>query len=186
VPNDECNVKFQTVSFDHAMSEAERRDVETAVRAHGGSVTWRSSARAARTYGLVRLPKGEMGAPIGSATVHDTAIIALAVFPVAAEALPFVRDALAGAGRPSGIVGAANCEGGVVIEWDPLRTSAAAVYDLIDVELRRFGGGRTAELLAPLPEDVVARVSAEGLQAPEIAPDRTLETLVERAGLADG
>jgi hypothetical protein len=179
-------VNFQTVSFGREATAAERDDVETAVRARGGSVAWRSSARAGRTYGLVGLPAGELATAIGTATVHDTAIIALAVYPVAAEALPLVRDALAGAGRPSGVIGAWSCDGGVVVEWDPRRTAAAAIYDLVDVELRRFGGGRTAELLAPLPDDLVARVASEGLQAPEIAPDRQLETLVKRTGLADG
>lgn len=177
---------FQTVSFGREATAAERDDVETVVRARGGSVSWRSSARAGRTYGLVRLPDGEPEAALGAATVHDTAIIAVAVYPVAAEALPFVRDALAGAGRPSGLIGTAHCEGGVIVEWDPRRTAAAIVYDLVDAELRRFGGGRTAELLVPLPEDVIARIAAEGLQSPEISPDRELETLVERAGLADG
>ena len=179
-------MNFQTVSFGREASESERDAVETAVRARSGSVTWRSSARAGRTYGLVRLPEGELETAIGAVTVYDTAIIAVAVYPVAAEALPFVADALAGAGRPSGVIGTSNCDGGVVVEWDPRRTRAAAVYDLVDVELRRFGGGRTAELLAPLPEEVVARIASEGLQAPELSPDRELETLVERAGLADG
>lgn len=179
-------MNFQTVSFGREATAAERDDVETAVAARGGSVAWRSSARAGRTYGLVGLPDGELETAIGTATVHDTAIIALAVYPVAAEALPFVRDALAGAGRPSGVIAATSCDGGVVVEWDPRRTAAAVVYDLVDVELRRFGGGRTAELLAPLPDDVIARVAAEGLQAPEISPDRELETLVKRAGLNDG
>jgi hypothetical protein len=178
-------VNFQTVSFGREATSGDRNDVESVVRELGGSVTWRSNARAGRTYGLVGLPGGELETAIGAATVHDTAIIAIAVFPVAAEALPFVRDALGGSGRPSGIVGTSNCNGGVVVEWDPRRTAAAAVYDLVDVELRRFGGGRTVELLAPLPDEVIARIAAEGLQAPEIAPDRELETLVKRAGLGD-
>lgn len=179
-------MNFQTVSFGREATAAERDDVESAVRARGGSVTWRSNARAGRTYGLARLPDGALEAAIGAATVHDTAIIAIAVFPAAAEALPFVADALAGAGRPSGVVGTSNCDGGIVVEWDPRRTAAATVYELVDLELRRFGGGRTAELLAPLPDEVVARIAAEGLQAPEISPDRELETLVKRAGLGNG
>ena len=159
--------------------------METAVRARGGAIAWRSSARAGRTYGLVSLPEGELGNAIGAATVHETAIIALAVFPVVAEALPFVVEALNGGGRPAGVIACARCEGGAVVEWDPRRTRTAIVYGVIDAELRRFGAGRTAELLVPLPPDVVANIAAEGLQAPEIAPDRELETLLERAGLID-
>jgi hypothetical protein len=37
---------------------------------------------------------------------------------------------------------------------------------------------RRTELLAPLPEDVVAAIAAQGLQAPEVASDRILETLL--------
>jgi hypothetical protein len=178
-------VNFQTVSFGREASQSERGDVDRIVLGRGGTVEWRTGSRAGRTYGLVALPSGSVESAIGEATVHETAIIALAVFPAVAEALPYLFDALAGAGRPAGILGCARCSGGVVVEWDPQRTPVRTVMDLIDVELRRFGGARTAESLAPLPPDVAARIASEGLQSPEIAPDRELETLLERASLGD-
>ena len=58
---------------------------------------------------------------------------------------------------------------------------AAVVLGVVDVELRRFHSGRTAELLTPLPAEWTAKIAAEGLQAPEIARDRVLEDLIERA-----
>ena len=55
---------------------------------------------------------------------------------------------------------------------------------MLDTELQRFASGRTAELLAPLPEAIAAQIAAEGLQTPEIASNRVLETLLERMGIA--
>jgi hypothetical protein len=57
------------------------------------------------------------------------------------------------------------------------------VFDLIDTELDRFHSGRRTELLTPLTETWLAKIAADGLQCPEIAPDRILETLVAKAGL---
>lgn len=76
-----------------------------------------------------------------------------------------------------------SCAEGAVLEWDLDRTAASLVLALVDVELARFGSARTSELLSPLPPVWLARIAADGLNAPEITPDRILETLVERAGL---
>ena len=51
------------------------------------------------------------------------------------------------------------------------------VVGTIDVELRRFSSGRTAELLSPLPPDVVAAVASRGLQTPQITRRRILELI---------
>ena len=50
---------------------------------------------------------------------------------------------------------------------------------LIDVELRRFSSGRRSELLSPLTPMLSAKIAASGLKAPEIAPDRILELLID-------
>jgi hypothetical protein len=112
---------------------------------------------------------------------YDRPIIALAVFPAVPEALPRIHDAFAGAGRPAGILACHRCPGGVIVEWDPRVTRADVVLGLVDVELRRFASGRTAELLSPLPDSLVAQVAAEGLDAPQIEPNRILELGIERA-----
>lgn len=177
---------FQTVSFGREASEAERRDVEAAAQAAGGTVAWRTSARVRRTYGLLALPPEKtLERAIGGATLHQTAIIALAVFPAVAEALPHLAGALGGPGKPSGVIACTMCPGGMVVEWEPGRTAAGTIVGLIDVELRRFGSARTAELLAPLPPAIVAQIASEGLASPEITQERELETLLERAGLRD-
>jgi hypothetical protein len=178
-------VKSLTVSFDRAVSAQERGGAERAVRAHGGTIVWRTSPRVQRSYGLITLPSDAAGPlDLGTeATVRDPAIIALALFPTVPEALPFLAEALGGAGRPSGVLACTPCAGGLVVEFDPARTSARTVLDLAGVELRRFGSGRSAELLAPLAPAALAAVAAEGLATPELTPDRELEALLEGAGL---
>lgn len=123
-------------------------------------------------------------AAANGAIAYDASVIAIAVFPSVVEALPRLADALGGPGRPAGVRGCEACGGdGVAIEWDLEVTPAAVVLGLVDVELARFAAGRTAELLSPLPPAWIARIAADGLRAPEISPDRMLETLVQRAGL---
>ena len=72
----------------------------------------------------------------------------------------------------------------LVLEWDPARTAARLIFAVIDAELGRFASGRTVELLTPLPEELLARVAADGLGTPEIASNRVLETLLERTKIA--
>jgi hypothetical protein len=168
------------------MSSNELAGLERVVREQGATIALRSNARVKRTYGL--LDAGEPATvdavcAAASATVYDGAIIALAVYPAPAEALPALLDALGGPGRPSGILECAPCQDGLVVEWDPGRASATVIMTLVDVELQRFAATRTAELLTPLPETVVTQICAEGLAAPEMSPERILETLVDKAGL---
>lgn len=150
-------------------------------------MTWRDDAGSGRTYGLVRLPKD---APAVRAvvrepvTVFEAPIIALAVSPSVPEALPHLLEAFAGPGRPDGILSSEASNGRLILEWNPDRTKTALVFSLLDTELQRFASGRTAELLAPLPEAIAAQIAAEGLQTPEIASNRVLETLLERMGIA--
>jgi hypothetical protein len=113
--------------------------------------------------------------------VYETAIIAMAVSPAVPQALPRLYEALGGAGRPAGVLSCRTSAGSVVVEWDPGVSGVDVVMGLIDVELRRFASGRTAEVLAPLPASVIANIAARGLQAPQIQPDRVLELLVDDA-----
>lgn len=109
--------------------------------------------------------------------------IVLAVFPSAAQALPALERALGGSGRPDGVVSVRRSEESIVVEWDPARTGVRVVMNVIDAELRRFHASRRTELLVPLSEESLAKIAAAELQAPEIAPDRILERLLEEAGL---
>jgi len=177
-------VGFFTVRLGPGSDDAQRDAIDTIVHQRRGNATWRSSVRAGRTYGLVEISGDPSlaAAPAGT-VIYDAPIIALAVYPLIAEALPNLMAALSGAGKPGGVLSCEPCADGIVVEWDPQRTAAPIVLGLIDVELRRFSSGRTNELLSPLAPETVAAVAADGLQAPDVTTDRILETLLERAGL---
>jgi hypothetical protein len=177
--NDEASVAYLTLSSEGDLGDRRRAAIEDAVRGQGGSVVWRTSAAAGRSYGLLAVPDAYDAAPIramSAGTLYDKPIIALAVFPALAEALPSLGETFAGAGRPAGVLACMPCPGGIIVEWDPSVTGAEVVVALVDVELRRWQSGRTAELLSPLPRSLVAKLAANGLRAPEIAPERVLES----------
>jgi hypothetical protein len=174
------NVVYLTLRIDGSADDEAREAVDALLVNQGGRALWHTSAATGRSYALLELPAPcDVTGIAAGATVYQTPIIALAVFPAVREALPSLLDALGGPGRPAAILSCEPCTGGVVIEWDPQRASAAVVLGLLDVELRRFDSGRTAELLSPLPPGSIARVAADGLQAPQIAPERVLEMLLD-------
>lgn len=140
------------------------------------------SAAVGRTYALVEGPQAvdpaEVAQRIPDARWYDAAIVALAIEPQPADALPHLAQALGGPGAPAGIVDCAVLGSQLVVEFRPDVTHADLILRIIDVELRRFGGSRRTSLLTPLPTWVAAAIAARGLQAPEIAPDRILEPLL--------
>jgi hypothetical protein len=169
-------VIYLTVSIDGALDDARRAAIEDVVHREGGNVVWRTSERAGCSYALLELPDGyDRSAMSAGVTAYDGPIIAVAVFPAVAEALPPLLEALGGPGRPAGVVGCRPCTGGAIVEWDPGVTDPRVVLGIIDVELGRFGSGRVAELLSPLPSAIVASVAASGLAAPQIEPQRILD-----------
>jgi hypothetical protein len=135
-----------------------------------------------RTYLLIEGPDGSdpfaftQRAP--SVRLYDAVIVALAIEPQPSDALPLLAEALGGAGAPAGISECVTAGTRLIVEFRPDVTPAHLITRIIDVELQRFSGVRRTELLAPLPEDVVAAIAAQGLQAPEVASDRILETLL--------
>jgi hypothetical protein len=177
-------VAYLTLSIDGLLDDAQRAAVDDVVRRQGGSTIWRTSETAGRTYALLELPDEYDEQAIRAAsggTVYERPVIALALFPVLPEALPPLLEALGGPGRPGGVLACRPCAGGVVVEWDPIVTGVELIMGLVGVELARFASGRTAEVLSPLPPSVVAKIAAEGLQAPQIEPKRILELRIDRA-----
>ncbi|MBV9333297.1 MAG: hypothetical protein JO146_04765 [Candidatus Eremiobacteraeota bacterium] len=175
---------YSTLSTDGVLDAQRRGQIDDTVRRAGGTAIWRSSERASRTYALLELPGGYDHGAMRAAfngVVYDKAVIALALFPTLSEALPFVTEALGGAGRPAGILACRPCPGGAVVEWDPDVTEASIILGIADIELSRFASARVAELLSPLPPSVVAKLAASGLKAPEIEPRRILELRINRA-----
>jgi hypothetical protein len=178
------NVVYLTVSIDGGLDDLRRAPLEEAALRAGGSVAWRTSATAGRSYALLELPDGfdatEIAAPPGG-ILYDRPVIALAVSPALSEALPPLIEALSGPGSPAGVLACRPFAGGAVVEWDPALTHARVIIGLIDVELARFACGRRMQLLSPLPAEVLASIAADGLETPQIAPQRILELRIDRA-----
>jgi hypothetical protein len=116
--------------------------------------------------------------------VFDSAVIALAIRPNVAEALPALQDALAGSGRPAGVLGFESDGTTATVEWNNEVTSAEVILAIVDIELARYGAARVTELLTPLPLEWWTSIAQAGLGAPEIAPDRVLEALIEEHHVA--
>lgn len=174
-----------TIRYREMPGDAERAAVERIAQRCGGRTSWSAHPRFKRAYALVE--DADAGDVHGAASgaVLETAIIALAVLPNVPEALPHLQDALGGPGRPDGVTACDVEDSALIVEWNLDRTGTAVVLGLIDVELRRFGAGRVTELLSPLPLAWWTRIAAEGLRAPQIAPDRVLDALLETVDAAD-
>jgi hypothetical protein len=171
-----------TLRFQPEPSDAELRAVERAVHDCGARVTWQHATACKRMYGLV---EGATPACISElreatvATVYDRPVIALAVFPSVAEALPPLLHALGGPGRPSGVVACDRCDGGAIVEWDLDISPLDVIMNLIDIEIDRYHARRTNALLTPLPLRWWTTIAANGLRAPDITPERVLEEQLE-------
>jgi hypothetical protein len=138
-----------------------------------------------RTYALLQGPEGvdpsELERLLPEAHWYGEAIIALAIEPAPADALPMLAQALGGPGAPAGVVACERAGESIIVEFRPALTQPALLLRIADVELQRFRGYRRTQLLSPLPVAVTAAIAAGGLQAPEVEPARILETLLERA-----
>jgi hypothetical protein len=180
--NARWSVAYITLSIGGAPDERRREAIDDAVRRQGGRATWSVHPEIGRTYALLENAEAFDALTVDAlagARVYETAVIALAVSPAVPQALPILMEALAGPGRPTGILACDPFPGGVVLEWDPESLRAELVLGLIDTELQRFASGRTARVLAPLPKSTIARIASQGLRAPEIRLDRVLEALVD-------
>lgn len=175
---------YLTLVVESELDDARRAAVDEVVAGQGGSAFWRTSPTTGRSYALFELPDECDRTTIERATgptLYDGAIIALAVSPAVAEALPHLCDALGGPGRPAGVLGCRRNGDAAVVEWNPAITAPSVILGLIDVELRRFSSGRTARLLSPIPAAIAAKLAASGLRAPQIEPARILELRTRRA-----
>lgn len=171
-----------TLAYRKVPSDAETGVVESAVRSNGARISWQVSEAHARAYALVEEANErcttELRSQCGMAFI-DRPIIALAVVPSVPEALPPILHALNGPGAPDGMRSCEASGEALIVEWDMERTAAEVVLGLVDVEIARFRARRVNALLSPLPLGWWTRIAAAGLGAPEIAPDRVLEALLE-------
>ena len=175
---------YLTLTIEGTPDDTRREAIDEIARRARGHAHWRINPAIGRSYVLLELPDVNQSKAIGLApgeVAYETAVIALAVSPTVPQALPGLLEALNGPGRPAGILACREFSGGVILEWNPNVSSVELVLGLVDVELRRFASGRTTELLAPIPPQLVAKIAAEGLQAPQIALERVLELLIDDA-----
>lgn len=161
------------------------RALEDRARRDGFRVTWRHHAELDRTYALVEgiAPNAFADAPAG-AIAFDTPIIALALRPNVAEALPELESALGGSGAPAGMRGCERQGERLIIEWDHETTATAVVLALAGVELARLHATSVNELLSPVPLAWWTEIAGAGLQTSDIAPNRVLEALLEEHDVA--
>ena len=155
--------------------------IDDLVQRHGAKIEWTLAPDFERAYALIE-GSFPFSLPVeASSACHafDSAIIALAVCPSVPEALPKLQEALGGRGRPSGVSSCETIGTSVVVEWNLDETPARVVLELIDVELARYQSARKNQLLSPLPLAWWTQIAADGLSAPEIAPNRVLEALIE-------
>jgi hypothetical protein len=165
-----------------APPSAALKDRVAALARDGVRVRLSDSDAVARTYVLVEGPEGvdplQLQEYVPDARWYDADIMALAIEPLPADALPVLADALGGPGAPAGVVECSIAGSRLIVEFRPDVTRPALLMRIIDVELRRFGGCRRTQLLSPLTMRTAAAIAAQGLQAPEIASDRILESLL--------
>lgn len=185
-----CNVAGSTVSaftlrYCPMPTDATIRALDARASDEGFRVTWQHNERPARTYALVEGSSVDVVRDLlGDATVFDTPIIALALRPNFSEALQDLVRAFGAAGAPAAVRGCTLEGDALVLEWDPGRARIAVLRELAGLELARTHAACTSELLCPLPLEVWTKLAAEGLHAPEIAPNRVLEALLEKHGVA--
>lgn len=187
-PNDALTVEWaRTLRIDAPASKTVQTRVAAVLVHDGVRISFGPPNTLARTYILLEGPQGidpaELQSRVPEAHWYDEAIIALAIEPAPEDALPQLADALGGPGAPAGVCGVDRIGNQLVVEFRPSVTQATLVLGIADVELRRFSGYRRTRLLSALPVEVAARVAADGLQAPEIASDRILESLLGAPGV---
>lgn len=175
----------RTLRIDASPSEALQTRLATALAHDGVRLCFGTPNAVDRTYVVVEGPPGvdpaELEQRVPDGTWYGDAVIALAIEPAPPDALPWLQRALGGPGRPAGV---ASCEisgSQVVVDFRPAVTQPAMLLRIVDVELQRVRGIRRITLLSPLTVTVATAVAATGLQAPEIATDRVLESLLEAA-----
>jgi hypothetical protein len=176
----------RTVRFDGIIDDVTRQKMSASLPGGSSLQFGVPYAPAGRTYGLVQGPASaepdDVAHALPGARWYEGTIIALAIEPTPAEALPAIAGAFSSDAGVAGVLECTVLDRGIIVELQS-RAAPSLILNLADVELRRFHGYRKVTLLNPLPPEVFAQIAASGLQASEIAPDRILETLLEQSGV---
>ncbi|HVS45338.1 MAG TPA: hypothetical protein VMS32_01585 [Verrucomicrobiae bacterium] len=175
-------MKFATLRYDGLLDTHQRGAVQTRLRTLEARVVWHNDDATRRTYAAVESSRDfsdeQLRSAVADARAYPRSVIALAVTPRPAEALPVLLEALGGPGRPAGVLDCAIVGDELCVEWDSQVTAAALITVTLDAELARFNGTRTTRLLRPLGVEAIVKVAADGLGATQLDPQRILEVLL--------
>ncbi|MBV9269662.1 MAG: hypothetical protein JO165_01105 [Candidatus Eremiobacteraeota bacterium] len=184
MPNDDATVEeYRLLRFDASLSDGDAARIGRAIETMGAEIRF-GAPESDRTYALLR-SREEIDVPqlqaSSGAVILEGTVIALAIEPLQPDALPLLDRALR---EPAGLAGMRSfeCIGNeAIVELDTAVTPVNRLFTVVDVELARFGTPlRRTRVLTPLSPNVLAAIAAAGLECPEIAPDRILESLLER------
>ncbi|MBV9104079.1 MAG: hypothetical protein JO060_10850 [Candidatus Eremiobacteraeota bacterium] len=156
----------------------------TVVGDHGARLSgWGTHAEAGVTYALVEDVTDDgvraFRRRFSAVRIDEPPLIVLDVEVCDPNAIPRLRQALAGRAAPVGVVSALRTISGVLIELDDARTPLAFLMDLIDAEV---GPGPAARRICPLlelPDRALVRLAAATLHVPELDETRLIETYSE-------
>ncbi len=116
-------------------------------------------------------------APTGCARLDAPPLVVLDVIPAGGAGLAALEHALAGAGRPLGIVSCERTATGLVVELEDEVTPLDLVVALVDAELR--GRPRRIVPLIPFEDAVLARFAGARLGLDGLDASRLIETYAE-------
>jgi hypothetical protein len=167
-----------SVRFEGVLAESERAAAIVAWDSVGATVSSWATSRAGRTYALLHLASDadlERVRRTPAARVDEPPLVVLEVAPRDPDRIPALLDALGGPGGPAGVLWAAAYGDGLALELDERVTPLRLVVDVIDAELAPSPGRRITPLLR-LSDATATAFAAATLAAPEIDPERLIET----------
>lgn len=177
--------RYAGVRFTGALDETEREAATRLLRSiEARATSWKTAA--SRTYALVEFGTAAQCCAIADplsdcfpqARIDVPPLVVLRVRPAQTAALARLVAALAGPGRPDGIVDVVLDRDALVIEFDARRTPLALVVALIDVELSPLGG-RMIEPLLALGDETLAAFARDVLGIDALDSSRIIETHLE-------
>ncbi len=172
--------QFASVRFADVLAASERAAATRTLRSAGATVTsWNEAA--GRTYARLALSAPgaceRTSAAFPEAHVSAPPLVVLRVTPDLPRRLPAIAHALAGAGRPAGVVASATEADAYVVEIDVRTTSLATIVTLVDLETGERA--RRIEPILPLEDETLAAFAAAILGEPSLDATRILEPYVE-------
>ena len=171
-----CLERLASIRFDRVLAQGERAAAVRALDSCGVKPTSWAVARCGRSYAIVGLASGSDLAALGEklgARVDEPPLVILDVLPRDPERIPALLQALAGPGRPAGVVDAKASGDSVTVELNEGATSLRLLVDVVDAELERILP------LFPLGDATITAFAASTMRAPEIEASRLVETYTE-------